>query len=384
MINFRASVLCLVTGFGVTISQIDPAAAAEARRERFGQLDDGTVVESVTLTNSRGMSARVITLGATLQSLVVPDRDGNGDDVTLGYDTAAEYLAKPQYFGATVGRFANRIARGRFMLDGREYALETNNGPNHLHGGTRGYDKRVWTLESVEGGANASVTLAYRSPDGEGGYPGTLNVTATYSLSDDNRLTITYRATSDRPTIVNVTNHALFNLAGERAARDAMDARLTLHASAYTPVDATLIPTGEIRPVAGTPFDFRTPAPIGARIRNGSDEQIRIGRGYDHNFIVDGTAGSLRPVLRLEDPGSGRVMEMSATAPGVQFYSGNFLDGTVVGKNGRVYRQGDGLAFEPQVYPDSPNRPDFPSARLDPGQTYVNTMVLHFSIVRAE
>ena len=384
MINLRTAVLYLVTGFVVTISQIDSAAAAEARRERFGQLDDGTVVESVILTNSQGMSARIITLGAALQSLVVPDREGNGDEVTLGYDTPAEYLAKPQYFGATVGRYANRIAHGRFTLDGREYALETNDGSNHLHGGTRGYDKRVWTIESVASGANARVTLAYRSLDGEGGYPGTLNVTATYSLSDDNSLTISYRATSDRPTIVNVTNHSFFNLAGERAARDAMDARLILHASTYTPVDATLIPTGEIRPVTGTPFDFRTQAAIGARIRDGNDEQIRIGRGYDHNFVVDGTAGTLRPVLRLEDPGSGRVMEMSANAPSVQFYSGNFLNGTVVGRNGRVYRQGDGLAFEPQVYPDSPNHPDFPTARLDPGQTYDNTMVLHFSIAAAE
>ena len=384
MINLRAAMLCLVTGFGVTSSQIDPAAAAEARREPFGQLEDGTAVESVVLTNSGGMSARVITLGATLQSLIVPGRDGQGDEVTLGFDTAAEYLAKPNYFGASVGRYANRIGRGRFTLDGREHVLETNNGANHLHGGTRGYDKRVWTIQSVESGANASVTLAYRSPDGEGGYPGNLAVTATYSLSDDNALTISYRATTDRPTIVNVTNHALFNLAGERGARDAMDHRLTLHASAYTPVDATLIPTGEIRPVAGTPFDFRQATAVGARIRDGRDEQIRIGRGYDHNFIVDGTAGTLRPVLRVEDPGSGRVMEMSATAPGLQFYSGNFLDGTFTARNGRIYRQGDGLAFEPQVYPDSPNRPDFPSARLDPGQTYVNTMVLRFSIAATE
>ena len=384
MISLRISVLCLLLGIGVTTGQTEPAEAAEARRERFGALDDGTVIESVTLTNAHGVSARVITLGAALQSLFVPDRDGEADDVVLGYDTPAEYLAKPQYFGATVGRYANRIAQGRFTLDGREYALETNDGPNHLHGGTQGLDKRVWTIESVESGDEASVTLVYRSPDGEGGYPGTLNVTAIYTLSESNALSIAYRATTDRPTIVNVTNHSFFNLAGERAATDAMDARLTLHASSYTPVDATLIPTGEIRPVAGTPFDFREPTAIGARIRDGRDEQIRIGRGYDHNFVVDGTPGTLRPVLRLEDPGSGRVMEMSATAPSVQFYSGNFLDGTVVGKSGRVYRQGDGLAFEPQVHPDSPNRPDFPSARLDPGQTYVNTMVLRFSTAAAE
>lgn len=374
----------LLTGFGLIIGLVDPASAAEARRERFGQLDDGTAIEAVMLTNSRGVSARVITLGATLQSLLVPDRDGRADDVVLGYDTAAEYLAKPQYFGVTVGRYANRIARGRFTLDGQQYVLETNDGPNHLHGGRRGFDKRVWTIQSVRSGREASVTLAYRSPHNEGGFPGTLDVTATYSLSDANELTIVYRATTDRPTIVNLTNHALFNLAGERARADALGARLTLNASAYTPVDDTLIPTGEIRPVAGTPFDFRAPVAVGARIRDGRDPQILIGRGYDHNFVVDGAAGTLRPALRLEDPQSGRVMEMAVTAPGVQFYSGNFLNGTVVGKAGRIYRQGDGLAFEPQVFPDAPNRPDFPSARLDPGQTYLNRMVLRFSTAAPE
>ena len=384
MNTFRISLLCLLAGIGVTTGQTDPAEAAEARRERFGALDDGTAIESVLLTNSQGVSARVITLGAALQSLNVPDREGHADDIVLGYDTPAEYLAKPQYFGATVGRYANRIARGRFTLDGREFALETNDGPNHLHGGIRGFDKTVWTIESVESGDEASVTLVYRSPDGEGGYPGTLNITAIYTLSETNELSITYRATTDRPTIVNVTNHSFFNLAGEQAATDALGALLTLHATAYTPVDATLIPTGEIRPVAGTPFDFRTATAVGARVRDGRDEQVRIGRGYDHNFVIDGPPGTLRPVLRLEDPRSGRVMEMSATAPSVQFYSGNFLDGTVVGKSGRVYRQGDGLAFEPQVYPDSPNHPDFPSARLDPGQTYDNRMVFRFSIAPAE
>ena len=233
-------------------------------------------------------------------------------------------------------------------------------------------------------GPVASVTLTYRSPDGEGGYPGNVEASATYSLSDSGELTILYRATTDRPTIVNITNHSLFNLAGERAASDAMGQVLTLHASAYTPVDETLIPTGELRPVAGTPFDFREPMAIGARIRDGRDAQIRIGRGYDHNFVIDGAAGTMRPVLRLEDPRSGRVMEMSAAAPGLQFYSGNFLNGTVIGKAGRVYRQGDGLAFEPQLFPDAPNHPDFPSARLDPGQTFTNRMVLRFSIAESE
>jgi aldose 1-epimerase len=384
MKNLRIAALCVMMGIGVTTGQTDRAQAADATRAPFGALADGTVIESVTLTNAHGMSARIMTLGAALQSLIVPDRQGHGDDIVLGYDTAAEYLAKPQYFGATVGRYANRIAHGRFTLDGHDYTLETNNGANHLHGGTRGFDKRVWTIQSVSGGAESSVTLAYRSPDGEGGYPGTLTVTATYALSEANALSITYRATTDRPTIVNVTNHSFFNLSGAHGATDALGALLTLHATAYTPVDDGLIPTGEIRPVAGTPFDFRNATAIGARVRDGSDAQMRIGRGYDHNFVVDGAPGTLRPVLRLEDPRSGRVMEMSATAPSVQFYSGNFLDGTVTGKQGRIYRQGDGLAFEPQVYPDSPNHPAFPSARLDPGQTYTNRMVLRFSTAAAE
>ena len=356
------------------------ARAAEAHRAGFGALADGTPIESVTLTSRGGVTARVMTLGATLQSLLVPDRDGRADDVVLGYDTPAEYLANPQYFGATVGRFANRIARGRFTIDGREHRLETNDGANHLHGGVRGFDKRVWTIRSVSNGPVASVTLTYRSADGEGGYPGRVDATVTYALSDAGELTILHEATTDRPTIVNITNHSLFNLAGERAREDAMAQVLTLHADAYTPVDAALIPTGALRPVAGTPFDFRTPMAIGARIREGRDEQLRIGRGYDHNFVIAGPVREMRPVLRLEDPRSGRVMEMSANMPGLQFYSGNFLNGTAIGKAGRVYRQGDGLAFEPQYYPDSPNQAEFPSARLDPGGTFVNRMVLRFSV----
>jgi aldose 1-epimerase len=369
-------------GFAACLAMVavaGEAGAAEARRAAFGALADGTRIESVTLTSRSGVTARVMTLGATLQSLLVPDRDGRADDIVLGYDTPAEYLANPQYFGATVGRFANRIAQGRFTIDGSEHRLETNDGANHLHGGVRGFDKRVWTIRTVSDGPVASVTLIYRSPDGEGGYPGTVEATVTYALSDAGELTILHEATTDRPTIVNITNHSLFNLAGERAREDAMGQLLTIHADAYTPVDAALIPTGALRPVAGTPFDFRAPLAIGARIRDASDEQIRIGRGYDHNFVIAGAARELRPVLRLEDPRSGRVMEMSTNMPGLQFYSGNFLNGTAIGKAGRAYRQGDGLAFEPQYFPDSPNQPAFASARLDPGQTFVNRMVLRFS-----
>ena len=375
--------ISLVVAAGLTLAaNAGQAAAAEARRAPFGTLADGTGIESVTLTSRAGITARVMTLGATLQSLMVPDRRGRADDIVLGYDTPAEYLANPQYFGATVGRFANRIARGRFRLDGRDYRLETNDTANHLHGGVRGFDKRVWTIRSVSSGPVASVTFVYRSPDGEGGYPGNVEAIVTYTLSDAGELSILHEATTDRPTIVNITNHSLFNLAGERAREDTMRQLLTLHADAYTPVDAGVIPTGELRPVAGTPFDFRRPVAIGARIREGRDEQIRIGRGYDHNFVIAGQARAMRPVLRLEDPRSGRVMEMSGNMPGLQFYSGNFQNGTVIGKAGRVYRQGDGLAFEPQLFPDAPNHPTFPSARLDPGQTFVNRMVLRFPAAR--
>lgn len=350
-----------------------------ARREPMESLADGRVVEKVTLTNANGVSATIMTLGATLQSLRMPDRDGVADDVVLGHDTPREYLAQPNFLGVSVGRYANRIARGRFSIDGREYRLETNNGPNHLHGGSAGFDRKLWTIAAVTEGDSASVTLELVSPDGEGGYPGTVRASASYTLDRQSRLRIEYRATTDAPTIVNLTNHALFNLGGGR--NDVLDHRLTLHASRYTPVDATLIPTGELAPVAGSPFDFRQPRAIGDAIRDGRDAQIRIGRGYDHNFVVDGSSGTLRPAARVEHPGSGRVIEMHVTAPGLQVYSGNFLDGTLVGKAGQVYRQSDGLALEPQAFPDSPNRPEFPSTRLDPGMEYVNTMLLCLSQV---
>jgi aldose 1-epimerase len=371
----RPILLGLLVAYGMS----QTAVGAEAKRTAFGQLNDGRKVEAVELVNAAGVSARVITLGATLQALSVPDKQGKSQDIVLGYKTAAEYLAKPQFFGVTVGRYANRIAKGKFTLDGKAYTLATNDGPNHLHGGAKGFDKVLWQIDAVKPGSPASVVMSYTSPDGEEGYPGALEVTATYSLSEKNELTIDYRATTDKATIVNITNHAYFNLAGEASSTDILGHRLTLAADAYTPVDATLIPTGERRSVAGTPFDFRKPTVIGARIRDGRDEQIRFGRGYDHNFVVNGPAGTMRLAARVEDPASGRVMELHTTAPGVQFYSGNFLDGTSMGKGGRIYRQGDALCLEPQVFPDAPNQKDFPSARLDPGKTYQNSMTLRFS-----
>lgn len=373
--RWNAAVL-LLTGLG------SPAltSAAEAERVDFGKLADGTPVPAVQLSNSKGMSVRIIALGATVQSLNVPDRSGTVADVALGHDTVREYVDKRQFFGATAGRYANRIAKGKFTLDGKQYTLETNDGPNHLHGGVRGFDQVVWKIDSVSNGSPARVVLSHVSPDGAGGYPGTLKVTVTYTLGESNDLTVEYRATTDKPTIVNITNHTYFNLAGAANNRDVLGHRLTLLADAYTPVDATLIPTGERRNVAGTAFDFSKPRAIGERVRDGEDEQLRIGRGYDHNFVLTGQAGTMRLAARLHDPASGRVMDLLTTAPGVQFYSGNFLDGTSVGKLGVIYRQGDGLCLEPQVFPDTPNRPDFPSARLDPGQEYVNAMTFRFSV----
>jgi aldose 1-epimerase len=367
----------LALGVSAMALSVSAASAATATRAAFGVLKDGTKIEAVILSNGHGMSARIMTLGATLQSLIVPDKAGHKDDVVLGYDTAQEYLSRPNYFGASIGRYANRIAKGKFSIDGKAYTLETNDGPNSLHGGAKGFDKRMWKIESASSGPDAKVVLSYVSADGEAGFPGELKVTATYSLNEQNELKLEYRATTSKPTVLNLTNHSYFNLSGNDA-RDVMGDMVTLHAERMTPVDATLIPTGERKAVANTPFDFRTPHVVGARIRDAHDQQIRYGRGYDHNFIVDGTAGTLRPAAVVEEPVSGRVMELSATAPGVQFYTGNFLDGTFFGKGQRAYRQGDAICLEPGVFPDSPNHPDFPTARLNPGQTYVNTIVYKF------
>jgi aldose 1-epimerase len=366
--------LVLMVAYGTGASSV---ASAAARQAEFGKIQDGTV-QAVELTNSHGISARIITLGAAIQSLQAPDRNGVTADIVLGYATPAEYIAKPQYFGATVGRYANRIAAGTFALDGKRYTLAKNDGPNHLHGGVRGFDKVLWKIESIDqaaAGKPSKVVLSYTSPDGEEGYPGTLQLTATYTLNEDNELAIEYRATTDKPTVVNITNHSYFNLGGENSGKDVLGHRLTLLADAYTPVDKTLIPTGERRAVAGTPFDFRTAETLGRRIRDGKEEQLVLGRGYDHTYIVNGVPGTLRMAARVEDPASGRVLELLTTAPGVQLYSGNFLDGTSIGKSGHVYRQSDALCLEPGVFPDTHNRKDFPTSRLDPGATYSNRIV---------
>jgi aldose 1-epimerase len=360
------------------------AAAADYARSSFGTLADGRTVEAITLTNSHGVTAQIMALGASVQSLTVPDRSGKMADVALGYANLADYLSKPQYFGATVGRFANRIANGRFALDGKTYQLARNNGPNSLHGGVRGLDKVLWKVDKVSRGLTAGVALSYVSPDGEEGYPGTLTVSATYNLNENDELSIEYRATVDKPTIVNITNHSYFNLAGEGAAEGVMGHLLTLPAEEYTPVDATLIPTGEFRPVAGTAFDFRHPKPIGRDIRSGRDLQVLYGKGYDHNWVISrAPVQKPRLVARIEEPVSGRVIEILSNQPGVQFYSGNFLDGTVVGKSGHAYRQGDAFVVEPQLFPDTPNHPSFGSGLLKPGDTYVNQIIYRFSVSTA-
>jgi aldose 1-epimerase len=359
------------------------ATAAQVQRAAAGTLKDGTAVEAITLVGDNGVSARILTYGATLQSLIAPDRDGNKADVVLGYDDLSSYVDHPNYFGVTVGRYANRIAGGAFTLDGKRFQLPLNDKTNSLHGGGNGFDKKVWRVVSVKNGPVASVVLAHRSPDGDSGYPGQFDVTVTYSLDDKGSLTIAFDGKTTKPTVVNMTNHAIFNLAGEGSPMGATGHRLTVPAATYTPVDAKLVPTGERRPVAGTVFDFRSPRVVADGIRDGNDQQIRYGQGYDHNFALDkGVTAKPELAARLEDPESGRVLEVLSTEPGLQFYTGNFLDGTFVGKKGHLYRMGDGIALEPQKFPNAPNQKDFVSARVDPGKPYRHVMIYRLSTTR--
>ena len=349
-------------------------------RTPFGRMADGTLVEAVSLRGG-GVEARIITLGAAIQSVRVPDRAGELADVAPGFADLESYLADRQYFGVTVGRVANRIACGGFTLDGRDYRVPVNNGANSLHGGSPGFDKAVWELIATSEGDAATASLRHVSRDGDQGYPGTLSVTATYALDSKGQLSVDYVATTDAPTLVNLSSHVYWNLAGEGAAAGAMDHRLTIPADHFLPTDEGAIPTGEFRAVAGTAFDFRRPARIGDRVRDAADAQIRFGRGYDHNWVIDReVASEPRFLARLEDPGSGRVLDILSNQPGLQFYSGNFLDGTTAGKSNRLYRMGDMVALEPQMFPDTPNRPDFGSIRLAPDETYRNLIVWRCSV----
>ena len=342
---------------------------------RFGQLPDGTPVELYTLRNSHGMEAQIMTYGGIVTSLKVPDKRGKLDDVVLGYDTLDAYLKSTPYFGALIGRYGNRIAKGQFSLDGVTYTLATNNGVNALHGGLKGFDKVVWTARPLPTANGPSLIMTYVSRNGEEGYPGNLLVTAVYSVTEDNALKVEFTATTDRKTVVNLTHHSYFNL---RGSGDVLGHIVTINADKFTPVDSGLIPTGELRPVAGTPFDFTTPSAIGARIGQTQDEQIVLGQGYDHNWVLNKRGSELSLAAKVHEPMTGRTMEVWTTEPATQFYTGNFLDGTLVGKGGWTYQKRNGFCFEPQHYPESPNHPAFPSTELKPDETYRNTIIYKF------
>ncbi len=342
----------------------------------FGATPDGERVRLYTLRNINGMTAEIMTYGATVVTLTAPDKDGNFDDIVLGYDHLAGYLEASPYFGAIVGRYGNRIGKGTFTLDGTTYTLATNDGENHLHGGLKGFDKVVWDDEPVDRSDAVGVKLSYLSKDQEEGYPGNLDVSVTYLLTNKNELRIEYEATTDKATPVNITHHGYFNLTGGE--RDILGHELMLNADRFTPVDKGLIPTGELRAVEGTPMDFRKATPIGARIDN-DYEQLEFGGGYDHNWVLNKKGDQMTLAAEVYEPTTGRVMKVHTTEPAIQFYAGNFLDGTITGKDGIVYRHRYGFCLETQHYPDSPNQPDFPSTILRPGRKYETTTIYAFS-----
>jgi aldose 1-epimerase len=366
LLNSRVALMAALTLSCAFLGQ----AKGTVTKKEFGKLKNGTAVELYTLKNGK-IEASITNFGATVVSLLVPDKSGKVADVVLGYDNPADYEAGKSYFGAVVGRYGNRISKGRFHLDGHEYKLATNDGPNHLHGGTIGFNKKVWTAHVV----GDALQLTYVSPDGEEGYPGKLTATVTYSLVGSG-LRIDYKATSDKDTVANLTNHSYYNLA---ASGDILNHELTIHADRFTPVDSTLIPTGALQKVEGTPFDFRTPHRIGDRIGK-KDEQLKFGKGYDQNWVLNRTGAGLSMAARVSDPVSGRVMEVYTTQPGLQFYTGNFLDGTAKGKGGKVYQFRSALCMETQHYPDSPNHAAFPTTELKAGQTFTSTTEFRFSV----
>ncbi|QCR23029.1 aldose epimerase family protein [Pontibacter sp. SGAir0037] len=359
-----------------TASTSDQQNNMEIKKESFGKTKDGQETSLYTLTNANGMVVKITDYGATITSIVTPDKNGEMGDVALGFDSmegyqSDEYLKSGPYFGAIVGRYGNRIAKGKFAIDGQQYTLATNNGENHLHGGKKGFDKVVWQAEPVSG--QNALKLTYVSPDGEEGYPGTLTSTVTYTLTNDNEIRIDYQATTDKPTHVNLTNHSYFNLAAGEA-ENIHDHVLTINADRYTVVDQSLIPTGELRKVEGTVMDFKTPHAIGERV-----EQVE-GGGYDHNYVLTDGSDNMKLAATVYEPVSGRVMEVHTTEPGIQFYSGNFLDGTITGRGNKKYAHRYGFALETQHFPDTPNQKDFPSTLLKPGETYETTTVYKFSL----
>lgn len=349
--------------------------APQVTKSTFGTMPDGTTIEKFTAENASGAKMSVITFGGILQSIVVPDRDGNLSDVVLGHDNIKGYLEQNPYFGGIIGRYGNRIAKGKFELDGVPYQLATNDGPNHLHGGETGFDKVVWSGVEITEGDRAGVVMTYTSPDGEEGYPGTLAMEVTYLLGNDNSVEINYKASTDKKTVINLTNHSYYNLGPDKST--ILNHELLLEADKFLPVDATLIPTGELRPVSGTPFDFTTMKVIGQDI-TAENEQLKLGGGFDHCWVLSDSSEQLKLAAELYEPTSGRVMDVYTTEPAIQFYSGNFLDGTFTGKKGQSYAYRSGLCLETQHYPDSPNQPEFPSVELNPGETYNTTTKMVF------
>jgi aldose 1-epimerase len=360
-------------------TEIKPEAKAETSiaETAFGTLDDGRKVTLYTLTNPSGAEVRIMNYGAIVVSLKVPDRKGQPRDVVLGYDDLAGYVKDKDFFGATVGRYGNRIAAGKFTLDGKTHQLDLNNGPNHLHGGAHGFYKKLWNAEPVKGKEGPGVKLTYVSKDGEEGYPGTVTLAVRYTLTSNNALRIDYRGTTDKPTILNPTHHSYFNLSGDPE-HTILDEELMIDADKTTPVGPGLIPTGKLAAVAGTPMDFRKPTKIGARV-DAKDEQLDLGKGYDHNWVLRNPGKKVRKVAELYDPTSGIVMQILTDQPGLQFYSGNFLNGTIHGKKGVAYKLRTALCLEAQLFPDAPNHSNFPSAVLRPGQTYTQTTLYQFS-----
>ncbi len=374
------TVATLALGILVVIAASQPKSQANSRTHKraFGKTGDGKQVDLYVLTNKNGVEVDITNFGAAVVSLKVPDRHGKTDDVVLGYDDLDGYLHDKSYFGATVGRYANRIAHGKFTLNGTTYTLAKNDGENHLHGGVRGFNKVVWEAKDVSTAGAAALQLNYLSKDGEEGYPGNLSVQVTYTLTNNNELKIDYAATTDKDTVLNLTHHSYFNLAGQGKG-DILQHQLLLHASRFTPVDATLIPTGEIRSVKGTPLDFASATAIGSRIGQ-DDDQLKLGHGYDHNFVLDGGTGGA-PVLAAQvyEPSSGRVMEVWTTQPGIQLYSGNFLNDTIRGKSGSTYQRRAAFCLETQHFPDSPNKPNFPSTILKVGGQFKSSTTYKFS-----
>jgi aldose 1-epimerase len=371
------AIRCALAALLAAAATTPAPAQGDVSQKPFGKTKDGKEVTLFTLTNAKGMRAEITNYGGIVTVLTAPDRDGKFADVVLGFDKLDDYLKGHPFFGALVGRYGNRIAKGRFTLDGKTYELAVNNGPNHLHGGRVGFDKAVWQAQALKAADGPSLRLIHVSPDGDEGYPGKLSCMVVYTLTNDNELRVEYRAKTDKPTHVNLTQHSYFNLAGQGEG-DILGHEVTINADHFTPVDQGLIPTGEIRPVEGTPFDFRKPTAIGKRI-DADDEQIRFGKGYDHNFVLNRKGEGLSLAATVHEPKTGRVMEVLTTEPGVQFYCGNFLDGSNVGKGGKVYKHRYGFCLETQHFPDSPNQPKFPSTVLRPDQEYRTTTVYRFS-----